>query len=71
MDGIRMNVKARVTVRANLERLIGGATEAVQKAMDAIRADITTLDVDAIAMGHGQPVASGAGALLAGLAAEL
>jgi uncharacterized protein YqfA (UPF0365 family) len=27
MDGIRMSVKARVTVRANLQKLIGGATE--------------------------------------------
>lgn len=27
-DGIQLNVKARVTVRANLERLVGGATEA-------------------------------------------
>jgi uncharacterized protein YqfA (UPF0365 family) len=26
-DGIRLLVKARVTVRANLERLVGGATE--------------------------------------------
>jgi uncharacterized protein YqfA (UPF0365 family) len=27
MDGIRMSIKARVTVRANLQKLIGGATE--------------------------------------------
>jgi len=27
MDGIRMNVKARVTVRADLQKLVGGATE--------------------------------------------
>jgi uncharacterized protein YqfA (UPF0365 family) len=27
MDGIRMSVKARVTVRADLQKLIGGATE--------------------------------------------
>ena len=27
MDGIRMNVKARVTVRADLAKLVGGATE--------------------------------------------
>ncbi len=27
MDGIRMSIKARVTVRANLSKLIGGATE--------------------------------------------
>ena len=27
MDGIRMSIKARVTVRANLAKLIGGATE--------------------------------------------
>ncbi|MFH1022091.1 MAG: flotillin-like protein FloA [Planctomycetota bacterium] len=27
MDGIQLKVKARVTVRANLERLVGGATE--------------------------------------------
>ncbi|MHC4958650.1 MAG: flotillin-like protein FloA [Planctomycetota bacterium] len=27
MDGIRMNIKARVTVRADLAKLIGGATE--------------------------------------------
>jgi len=27
MDGIRMNVKARVTVRADLKKLVGGATE--------------------------------------------
>jgi uncharacterized protein YqfA (UPF0365 family) len=27
MDGIRMNVKARVTVRADLRKLVGGATE--------------------------------------------
>jgi uncharacterized protein YqfA (UPF0365 family) len=27
MDGVRMNVKARVTVRADLEKLVGGATE--------------------------------------------
>ena len=26
-DGIQLNVKARVTVRANIERLVGGATE--------------------------------------------
>ena len=26
-DGIQLKVKARVTVRANLQRLIGGATE--------------------------------------------
>ena len=27
MDGIRMNIKARVTVRADLQKLVGGATE--------------------------------------------
>ncbi len=27
MDGIRMNIKARVTVRADLKKLVGGATE--------------------------------------------
>ena len=26
-DGIRLLVKARVTVRANIERLVGGASE--------------------------------------------
>ena len=52
MDGIQLKAKARVTVRANLERLVGGAVEAAQARRVCL---VRGLEDEAVVRGLGLP----------------